>query len=175
MQVLELKLSLIFLDGVNTSLQVLKHTKESFDEVKEHWRKTAKIRYSQLINDGKTDMSSYLEPYPALKQSWGHKLISIDFEELHKIEKTVIFVEWESFFTRFYETASKRNFRNAVDLTDVLNDQITESKSMSFFIISSAVLIKKIKKFLYRYTNSYTTTVTGLYIPAAFFYNLHER
>lgn len=110
------------------SLEWLKHNREPEEEVKTHWRKTSKARYNNFVKNGENDMSTYFATYPVLKQSWGHTLVNIDFEDLYKKKSTEIFVEWPLFFERFYKTADDRNLKKAKVLTNLLSEKLQECK-----------------------------------------------
>lgn len=123
-----MKSLLLIAASVNESLLWLKHNRGSLEEVQGHWRKTSKARYNLVIANSEASMSKYFDDYKVLTESWGHKLMSIDFQELYNLNDTDIYVQCPLFFERFYESADKRNFRKIGGLLNSLNEDISESK-----------------------------------------------
>lgn len=90
-------------DDVNESLQWLAHNKD-FNEIEEHWRKTAKARQEQL-RQGDGNVCSYLKKYSVLiDPQRGHTLIDIDFNELFGTASS-IYTRWSSFVQNVTQAA----------------------------------------------------------------------
>lgn len=122
----KLNTELLLLVAVRDSLNWLKHNKDPREDVNFHWKITSRARYNDFVRNEPSTMNTYFQTYNVLKQSWGHTLINIDFEELYNKKSTDLFVEWTPFFERFYKTAVDRNLKKAKELVNLLNEDIPE-------------------------------------------------
>ncbi|XP_075148254.1 uncharacterized protein LOC142229060 [Haematobia irritans] len=112
----------------------LKFNIEPFDKVLDSWKRSFNMRHN-FIKERNT-LTSIIEEWPILKQSFGYKLISHDFSKLYPTKENLLFDKWESMCTSIIKLFTKiLKDEESVLLLQQLDDPNTNFENRNSIIL----------------------------------------
>lgn len=73
------------------------HNQDEWEEVKQKWKATCKLRALELSKKPSWTCASILAEYPTLRNHQGYQLVQIDFQNKFPAKETLLFDRWPGF------------------------------------------------------------------------------
>ncbi|XP_065095776.1 uncharacterized protein LOC135717565 [Ochlerotatus camptorhynchus] len=73
------------------------HNQDEWEEVKQKWKATSRLRSLELSKKSSWTSSSILAEYPTLRNHQGYQLVQIDFLHKFPAKETLLFDRWSAF------------------------------------------------------------------------------